>query len=186
MERRTERGIKLLARRLQVDVGVPQPFDLHGFLQNLAQYRNRDLLLRPLTDDIGPDTCGVFLEIGNVDVIGIHPGASPWHRAHIALHEVFHMLAGHRGEPAAAPLLLAAVLPHLDPEGALVSRALARAHFTPEEEAAAELGAQTVLSRALPPPSEHVDRGTSLDSAVRDRLEAALSTHTVLRVDRDH
>jgi hypothetical protein len=133
------------------DLDIPQPFDLERFLQWLAIRRNRMIFLHPFTSGPGIP-CGLWLATARADHIFHEEGTTPWHKTHITLHEVAHMLLGHGGEESRRGLgrLLA---PDVDP--ALAELILGRSAYTTTEEQEAETVASLILvqaSHSLPQP----------------------------------
>ncbi|MFD0855722.1 hypothetical protein ACFQ07_26000, partial [Actinomadura adrarensis] len=91
--------------------------------------------------------CGVCVSTAGADYVYIMAGTTPFHREHIALHEIGHLLAGHQGGVGVEDLA-GLLLPDLDP--ALVRAVLGRTSYTSEQEREAEYFATLVLERSLP------------------------------------
>lgn len=141
-----------LVRRLERTVGVPSPFDLDVFLDRWSTHSGRDVVLLPLTAaEMPPGVCGLWLRLGDQDVVGFPAGAPRTHRDHIVLHEVGHMLANHSGglagAQAGAPMQASALLPDLDP--AMVRSVLGRSVYSDVQEQEAELIATLIMHRSL-------------------------------------
>jgi len=136
-----------LVRDLSRTAGIPAPFDLTEFLARWsAQRGGRPVELLELTvDELPAGTCGLWLELPDRDVVGFPEGAAPTHRDHIVLHEVGHMLAGHRGVLGGSGV--AALLPDLDPE--MVRSVLGRSVYSDAQEREAELIASLIMHRSL-------------------------------------
>lgn len=124
-------------------VDVPDPFDLEAFLQLVAAERGRTIQVLPLESAQLPDLpCGLWIAGEFSDWIFVEEGTSPLHREHIVLHEVAHMLCGHRLSRDTPSVLL----PSLDP--AVVRRVLGRTSYSDDQEREAEAVASLLLARA--------------------------------------
>jgi hypothetical protein len=142
------RRCRMLVRQLEETVGVPSPFELTAFLERLSGHRQgRPITLLPLpAGELPAGACGLWLALGDSDVIGFPEGLPLHHRDHIVLHEVGHIIAGHHGAVPAGHML-PELLPDLDPE--MVRSVLGRSVYTRVEEREAELIASLVMQRAL-------------------------------------
>lgn len=129
------------------DLDIPQPFDLGRFLAHIERRRNRAISLHPFTSGPGIP-CGLWVGTDRADHIFHEAGTTPWHRTHIILHEVAHMLLGHGGGENWRELgrLLA---PDVDP--ALVRLILGRSTYSTAEEHGAEMMASMILGQASEP-----------------------------------
>jgi hypothetical protein len=129
------------------DIRVPAPFDLDDFADSVARHRGRAIHILPMPGLNGADALsGTWVTMPEADYILIAAEASSWHRELIGLHEVSHMLCGHRSAnrwPAEVSALVHG-------QGGLACHAYAR-----PEEREAEMLAGLVLERAdsgLAPP----------------------------------
>jgi hypothetical protein len=137
-------------RRLR-GIRVPHPFDLDHFSAEVAARRGRPLHRRPL-HGLGAGTpCGLWLELPTADYVFYDPGTSPLHAEHIVLHEIAHILCGHRAGPE-----LARLFPDLDPE--VVARALGRSGHTTADEREAEMLASLIRTVAVPDRDDPLSR----------------------------
>ncbi|WP_306212340.1 hypothetical protein [Actinoplanes sp. RD1] len=162
------RRCAILVRRLTRATGLPAPFELAAFLAAYSKhFSGRPIELLALSpDEMPPGVCGLWLAMGGRDVIGFPAGAARTHRDHIVLHEVGHMLAGHRG--VLDPSGPAALLPDLDPE--MVRAVLGRSVYNDVQEREAELIASLILQRSLSRPPAR----PGSDDPVVERLRRAL------------
>jgi hypothetical protein len=150
------------------DLDIPQPFDLSRFLAHVERRRSRRIFVHPFTSGPGIP-CGLWLGTARADHIFHEAGTTPWHRTHITLHEVAHMLLGHGGG-GSKPGLERLLAPDVDP--ALVRLILGRGMYTTAEEREAEMMASMILGQASesPPRLGPLGKGTA---AVLYRLEPA-------------
>jgi hypothetical protein len=126
------------------DLDIPRPFDLGEFATRLERHRGRPILLRPFNS--GPNMpCGLWIGTAEADYIYYENGTTPFHRTLIALHEIAHMLLGHRGLPAWQNLARQ-VAPDVHPS--LVQLILSRSAYSTPEERDAETLASLILERA--------------------------------------
>ena len=126
--------------RLQT-LSIPHPFDLDVFVAGVAARRSRPLMRHavPLRGEV----FGFWAEMPDEDLIVYEERTAPFHQRHIILHEVSHILCGHRGVP----------LPHATPVGDLTlaefrARYRCRQQYTSEEECEAEVLATLIDERA--------------------------------------
>ena len=95
------------ARRLAgLGVRPRSPFDLERFLHELVQLRGgREIVLTPISVRSGTATvCGYCLTTADRDHVYYAQSRSRLHRTHNAVHELAHLLLGHRSvAPLAAP-----------------------------------------------------------------------------------
>lgn len=95
---------------------------------------------RPLHIDFLPRSrpgelpCGLWVSTDTADYIYARQGTSTLHHRHFVLHEVGHMVCGHRGLDIS--LGLASMLPHLKPE--VIRQALGRTTYSDPQEQEAE------------------------------------------------
>jgi hypothetical protein len=150
------------------DLDIPQPFDLGRFLTRLAIRRNRRIYLHSFTSGPGVP-CGLWLGTIDADHVFHEEGTTPWHKTHITLHEVAHMLLGHGGGGSRRGLgsLLA---PDIDP--ALTRLILGRGTYTTAEERDAETVASLILGQASDSPPQ-LPAGGTMAKPVLYRLERA-------------
>jgi hypothetical protein len=159
------------------DLDIPWPFDLSQFLAQIAAKRNRMIFLHPFTSGPGIP-CGLWLSTARADHIFCERGTTPWHRTHIILHEVAHMLLGHDSGQDGADGLAELLAPDVNP--ALARLVLGRSTYTTAEERDAETLASLVLGR--PPPCRlgadlYGGPGSQRFQAARHPPGAAASRH---------
>ena len=130
--------------RLQ-DLEIPRPFTIEAFCRSVSRRRGRPLHLHPLPSpaELG-GLCGLCVATEDADHVWFQPGTSPFHQAHIILHEFAHLICGHGliDDDAA----LRRLFPDLDP--ALVKGLLGRGSFSTEQEQEAELLADMIMQEA--------------------------------------
>jgi hypothetical protein len=145
-DQRLWRRCEGLVRDLERSVGIPTPLVPEEFLSRLADHRGRPIELRPFQHGEVPDgICGLWIDRSDRDVIGFPTDAR--HGSHIVLHEVGHMLCGHRGRAAVGDSQLAGFMPDLDP--AMIRAVLGRSVYSETEEREAELIASLIMDRAI-------------------------------------
>jgi hypothetical protein len=151
------------------DLDIPQPFDLGRFLAHVERRRNRAIFVHPFTSGPGIP-CGLWLGTARADHIFHEEGTTPWHRTHITVHEVAHMLLGHGGSNGSRRDLAALLAPDVNP--ALVRLVMGRSAYTTAEEHDAETLASLILGQSTNFPPDLPARGTKT-AAVLCRLEHA-------------
>ena len=137
-------------RRLR-GVRIPQPFDHDAFCLEVETRRGRRLLRRPVPGLSSHAPCGLWIGTPQADHVFYDAGTSPLHAEHIVLHELAHILSGHRLDVS-----LAGLFPDLDP--AMVTRALGRVGYTTVQEREAEMMASLIRGRSARPPRTTIGR----------------------------
>jgi hypothetical protein len=149
-------------------VGVPVPFDLDKFCVRVAAFRGRELKLHPMNIGSVPGLCGLYIELEHTDHVFFPADTSPVHQQHIVVHELAHLLRGHRATGSALQLpdaVLSELFPSLDRD--LVRSVLARSQYASPSEREAEVIASLILQHAGSDP-------TTDDDSVAGRIDTAL------------
>lgn len=160
-----ERDLRRRCRRLLNELDIRPPLDITELCRRVGDRRGRPIRLVPHPIPV-PGPSGVWISTRTADYILYQRQTTKAHQDHIVLHELGHILAGHRGEdvllPAApcphhGPGELREKYPDLAPEA--VHRALRRTSYGTEQEREAETVATiilqwaSVLDRVAPPAS---------------------------------
>lgn len=132
------------------NLDIPQPFDLSQFLATLALQRQRLIFLHPFTSGPGVP-CGVWLATARADHIFHESGTTAWHATQIVVHEIAHMLLGHRGGAQPSHDLASLLAPDLDQ--ALIQLILGRSAYATAEEQDAETLASLIVQRGTAEPA---------------------------------
>lgn len=120
-------------------IEIPDPFDIHRFADLVSQHRGRKVLLRAAST---AEPAAYCVPKADVDVIYYDEGTGGFHRDHLVLHELGHLLLEH--DPTA---FWDGGADHLLPDLALDvirARMFARATFDHPAEQEAELFATLV------------------------------------------
>ncbi len=105
---------------------------------------------RPVLPEAAPlpsTIAGVWVANERTDYLFYAQDAPRPHQEHIVLHELAHLLCGHKSGPAQVELLRTLLFPHLDPTR--VRSALGRARYDTRQEREAELLATLIEHRWL-------------------------------------
>lgn len=70
-------------------------FEIEDFQRHIAKRRTRPLSVRYVP--LAPELFGFWYPTANTDYIAVNTNLHPAHRIHTLLHEIAHMLLGHRG-----------------------------------------------------------------------------------------
>lgn len=151
------------------ELDIPRPFDLGEFVAGLERQRNRPILLRPFSAAPGVP-CGLWIATSGADYVFHEQGTTPFHATHIKLHELAHMLLGHRNGTQVWQDLVSILVPDLDPE--LVQLILGRTAYSTAEERDAETFASLVLGQSGDLPGPEPAAGAEAGSFL-DRLDRA-------------
>ncbi len=175
-----ERELRRRCRRLLNELGIRPPLDVLELCRKVGEQRGRPIRLIAHRIPV-PGPFGAWIATGQADYIVYQQDTSKPHQRHIILHELGHMLAGHR-TTAEDDSLVAALTPDAAPPGDLrerypdlepesVRQALRRTSYDTDHEREAETVATiilewaSVLDRVAPKPS---------DEATAQRIETAL------------
>ncbi|MGW6876989.1 hypothetical protein ACWGHA_32190 [Streptomyces xanthophaeus] len=144
------------------DLDIPHPLDVERLSASISEQRGRPLHLLPLPEAVGAEAgvCGLWLGLGDADIVFYEAATSRVHQTHIILHELAHMLLDHgrlgvdddssgstsEDGGGSGLALLAGLFPDLDPS--MVNRMLARGRtdYSAVEEQQAELLATLISS----------------------------------------
>ncbi|MGW7030728.1 hypothetical protein ACWGFX_26640 [Streptomyces xanthophaeus] len=143
------------------DLDIPHPLDVERLCASISEQRGRPLHLLPLPEAVGAEAgvCGLWLGLGDADIVFYEAATSRVHQTHIILHELAHMLLDHgrlddgSGSGSGSEdgggsglAVLAGLFPDLDPS--MVNRMLARGRtdYSAVEEQQAELLATLISS----------------------------------------
>ncbi|TCP50783.1 hypothetical protein EV191_10743 [Tamaricihabitans halophyticus] len=139
-----ERELRRRCRRLLNELDVRPPLDVAELCRRVGEQRGRTirLLAHPIPV---PGPFGVWIATESADYICYQRETTRAHQAHIILHELGHIIAGHGGEEQDDPLL-AELYPDLDPDA--VRRALRRTAYDTAQEREAEAVATIILEWA--------------------------------------
>ncbi|BDH10507.1 toxin [Streptomyces hygroscopicus] len=138
------------------EVDVPEPYDVNSMCDLLEQSRQREISLVQIVMPTGPGVpCGLWVATDDVDYILYPKHTSKAHQAHIASHEIAHILLGHESSPAHQEEVSQLLMPNLNP--ALVRTVLGRTIYTSQEERAAEMVASLLPMQAGRPVSRPQD-----------------------------
>ena len=133
------------ATRLLRTVGLPNPFSVRNFLNQIADQRSKPIVLhrtRPGWCGSG-GWCGAWLDTGATDHIFFVQDVSTFKTAQTVLHEVGHVLFDHPGKPVPVNALFG------DLPAETVHRARGRSNFDEINELAAEAFSTLVLQSTM-------------------------------------
>jgi hypothetical protein len=130
---------------------APVPFTVDALCAAVSRRTGRPIHLVPMPmAPAGP--CGLWVATLEADFVVTDPATTPVLRQHIVLHELGHIIFGHRGVLDTAAV--AASLDALDPD--MVRRVLGRGSFDEADEREAEMCADVLAERFVrrqgPPP----------------------------------
>lgn len=140
-----KRPLRRQCHALAKSLTVPDPWDFEEFCAHLQQARCRPLAVMPPLPPQRGAPCGLYIRTKNTDYI-FTVETSRYHRDHIALHEIGHLLCGHEGGGLSTLDLTDQLFPSLDP--AMVAKVLGRTAYRTDQERQAEYFATLVLARA--------------------------------------
>lgn len=148
MQRQRHRKLLRRCAAAAAELGIPTPFNLDRFCQQLEQRRGRPIHRIPIAAPPG-SPCGMWIALRGADYIFYEAGTTPLHTEHIVLHETGHMVLAHRGTSVWDGELTQRLTPHLHPQ--LVQHALGRAAYSAREEQEAEIFASLICERVHRP-----------------------------------
>jgi hypothetical protein len=95
--------------------------------------------------------CGFWIGTAEADHVYYETATTPFHQTHIVMHEIAHMLLGHRGRMSTWRGAARLLAPDLDP--ALILLILGRGAYGATEEQEAETLASLILQQPVNPAS---------------------------------
>ncbi|MEV7096428.1 hypothetical protein AB0M80_26615 [Amycolatopsis sp. NPDC051045] len=175
-----ERELRRRCRRLLNELGIRPPLDVLELCRTVGKQRGRPIRLIAHRIPV-PGPFGAWIATGQADYIVYQQDTSKAHQRHIILHELGHMLAGHR-TTAEDDSLVTALTPDAAPPGDLreqypdlapepIRQALRRTSYDTDQEREAETVATIILEWASV--LDRVARKSSEEDTAQ-RIEAAL------------
>jgi hypothetical protein len=176
-----ERELRRRCRKLLNELDIRPPLDVHELCRRVGTQRGKPI--RAVAHSIPmPGPFGAWITTNNADYILYQQATSRAHQDHIVLHELGHILAGHRSEEDDDSLLgglgshdqASSQFPDLAPDA--VRRALHRTSYDSEQEREAETVATIILEWASvlasvgPPPASSDATAERMGNALTDRL----------------
>lgn len=116
--------IRRRCKQLIKELGVPASTDLHGLSEIVARRVGRPVHLVPMS--LGGAVSGMTAAADEGYWVFYERRTSPWHRTHIVLHEMGHLLLGHAHDPLVTEDALRMWAPSVD-----VATAMRRLGLTP-------------------------------------------------------
>ncbi|MGH3547126.1 MAG: hypothetical protein ACRDQU_03180 [Pseudonocardiaceae bacterium] len=170
LRRRCETIVRTLDQRIG---GIPVPFDLNAFLDQLETDRGRPIELAPFSATAPGKLCGIWIGTDRLDLIYHEEATSLLHQDHIILHEIGHMVCNHTGAALSGADQVRSLL-LTDAVRGQVETVLGRGAYTAVEEQEAELVATLILERAIRPvPAARAVAPTTPEvTAAQQRIEA--------------
>lgn len=157
------------------DLGLPEPFDLLTFVDQVAHHRGREIHLVAIRGAVANGSpCGWWCPTRDFDLIFLDEAASQVHRDHIVLHEVGHMLWGHDPALAALSPILKHATSHLRWDSGAITGMLGRSEYDSPREQEAEVFATVaglkILTARAGPTGAGADHGGPLSQALYPRV----------------
>lgn len=178
-----ERELRRRCRRLLNQLDIRPPLDVAELCRRVGEQRGKPIRLVAHPIPV-PGPFGVWITTKNADYILYQQETSKAHQGHIILHELGHILAGHRSDeeddallaelyPDVEPDTLRQQFPDLAPDA--VRKALRRTSYDTEHEREAETVATIILEWAsvldrVAPPSSPDTTAQRMGTALSDRL----------------
>jgi hypothetical protein len=165
---REARALRRRCQRIVEGLQLPEPFDLESLCETIGRHRGRPLRVEMRGSAAGTGSpCGMWVALETEDVFLIDQRSSSYHRQHIGLHEVGHVLAGHNAGPGLDHDLAIRLLPRLDPS--MAKMVLGRDSYgTPQEQEAETIA--LLLSERIAAPRRVLGAARGADQADADAL----------------
>lgn len=139
----SQRDARARVEALLAGLEISAPFDVEQFCLDVAARRGRRIHLKAVNTDAVDLPSGVVYEMSAADVILYDSTTSPYHQKAIILHEIGHLIAGHKPGGLVSDDAAEVLLPEI---GHFQARRLAsRESYTSREEHEAEYFARRVL-----------------------------------------
>ncbi|MQA10402.1 MAG: hypothetical protein GEU98_17970 [Pseudonocardiaceae bacterium] len=163
-----ERELRRRCRRLLKELDIRPPLEVAELCRRVGQQRGKPIRLIPHPLPV-PGPFGAWITTKNADYILYQRETSKAHQDHIILHELGHILAGHRGDEH-DDALLTELSPAEEPDA--VRKALRRTSYDTDQEREAETVATIILEWASV--LDRVASRSSLEETAAQRMETAL------------
>lgn len=178
-----ERELRRRCRRLLNELDIRPPLDVMELCRRVGAARGKPIRLMPHPIPV-PGPFGAWITTDVADYILYQQETSKAHQGHIVLHELGHIIAGHRSDEG-NDALLAELYPEMEPDALrgqypdlqpdAVRRALRRTSYDTEQEREAETVATIILEWAsvldLVAPSASADTAAQrMGVALGDRM----------------
>lgn len=143
-----ERELRRRCRRLLNELDIRPPLEVTELCRKLGEQRGRPIRLVEHPIPV-PGPFGVWIATETADYILYQQHTSRSHQDHIVLHEIGHMIAGHRGEEQDNEVI-AGLLPGAEPAAArkALPTLMSRTSYDNEHELEAETVATIILEWA--------------------------------------
>jgi hypothetical protein len=167
-----ERELRRRCRGLLNSLDIRPPLDVSLLCTRLGERRGKPIRLVAHPIPV-PGPFGAWITTPSTDYILFQQETTKAHQDHIVLHEVGHLIAGHRSDEQDDELL-GALCPNVSPEA--VRRALRRTSYDTEHEREAESVATIILEWAsvldlvAPPLLDDGTPANRYDEALIDRV----------------
>lgn len=166
--------LRQLRRRCEArlsELALPEPLTVQVFRDAVAERRGRPIECRPVA--FGTGLSGGWIPGADRDYVFYERDTTSLHQEQIVLHEISHILCGHRPPRVAEQEVASLLFP--DVPTSLVQRMLQRAGYSTAEEREAEVLASLVLAR-------RVARSRSTDemTGLAGRLVASLEDDVIV------
>jgi len=140
-----QQGIRRRCEARARALPLPEPFDLRLLCASLAEHRGRPIVL--LEWEFGGQISGLLVDNRDADYVLFERNTTPLHQRQIAIHELAHLICGHRPRP------LTFGEAHLDPNPVLpddlIRYVLQRGGYRDVEEQEAEILASLIMERIV-------------------------------------
>ncbi len=115
-------------------------------VEAISVLRGKPIIVDYFADDkASTSACGAWVDVGVADLVFISDAVGGVHREHVLMHELAHMLLGHNVLDTQTEADTRSLFPTLSPD--LVSRVLARSHYSdPHERQAEELATDVLVN----------------------------------------
>lgn len=174
-----ERSLRKQCLDLVRRIDIPVPWDFGEFCELLERRRGRPLRIMPSSIPALPGApCGVCIPAETTDYVFVVDGTTSYHREHIALHEIGHLLFGHQGDGVGLSDLAHLLTPDIDP--ALIERIFGRTAYSSRQEQEAEYFATLIHAQVEHSAGVPV-AGDPKAAEVLDRLERSWGHRAVTR-----
>lgn len=141
---RADREVRRRVRAELQALDIEPPLNVEVLCERLSAARGRPIHLVPYPIPV-PGPFGLWISTTDADWILYQLQTTAAHQAHIVLHEIGHILAGHDSDDT-DDAVWATLMPHLPPE--VIRRALRRSGYGDAHEREAELVATIIMEWA--------------------------------------
>lgn len=167
----TQQGLRRRCETLARALSLPDPFELQRFIAGLAAQRGRPIIF--LEWEFEGQISGLLVDQHDADYVLVERQTTPLHQRQIAIHELAHLICGHRPRLQSTDAVLQGEGEGLRDD--LVRYVLQRGGYRNVEEQEAEILASLIMERIAEQACGRRERPDRSGDIVIERVRSTLA-----------